>query len=308
MDIKPFNEQLYRLRFQEYLREKDTKAEQKGNNLLLADVYVSHSPGYFRALPQDIGELKHPAIDEDAKQQVDAKELVPEILETAEKKNSDHGYRFILHDASYSPWETRRRMEDIVRKTKRSSSPCPHCTQENLCSKPFLRCGDRVQYSTRETQKQRWMAHRCSYDPAAAGSFIILVDNDALFRDFLKNACLLFLGYAEEKILQASNGKEVVALLSRCKVENKRCGLVVSCIGLPGMNGFELVNEIFYRNFDTNIILMNEKKEQVKKPEDYAGETELVPGKPLVRAVLNKPFHSEDFVKIVKTLRPNPFR
>jgi CheY-like chemotaxis protein len=302
MDIRPFNEEFYRLKFREYLREKDNTLRRPKDIFLVADVYLSQRPNFIKPPSQDPGEIKHHAIDEDAAVQSVSQEFLPGIQETSEDKPSDYAYQYTMYDTSFSSWETRKLMEDSVRKQKRSRAPCPHCDPRNLCLRPFIRCGERMQYSTPETQQQRRQPHRCNYDPAAGGSSIVIVDKEESVRNFLAGACVLFLGYDNRKILLASTGKEAVALLNQCKVENKRCGLVVCDIELPGMSGFDLVNEIYFRNFDTDIILMKEKRDPVPKPQHYAGDTEIVPGEPLVKAVLEKPFHSGEFIKIVKSI------
>jgi CheY-like chemotaxis protein len=305
MELNPVGEELYRLKFREYLRQQQREKSEPEDSIVIADTYVSRPADLVKSIPLDPGEIKHTVADQSAAADNAAPlAILPGIEEISEKKPSAHYYRYVMYDTSLVARETKQLMEDMVRRTKRSSAPCPHCGADNLCSKLTIRCGERMQYSTRETPDQRHKPHRCNYDPKQTGSCVLVVDDDRSVRDFLRNSFVLFLGYDDSKIHMASSAQEAITLLNRCKLDNKRCGLVVCDIALAPATGFDLVNEIFYRNYNTNVILMKEKSDRVSKPAPYAGDAEIVPGESLVRAEIEKPFHSEEFVRIVRSIRP----
>lgn len=199
-------------------------------------------------------------------------------------------------------WDAKMALEDAVRKSKRSHSPCPHCSPGNVCAAPYIRCGERMQFSTRETPQQRTKDHFCNYRPFRCGSQVLIVSPSENIREFLARSFILFMSVDPGNVLTASCGLEAVTLLNECKMKNTRCRLVVCDIAMADMNGFELVNEIYGRNWDTNIILMQEKGAAVSKPEHFAGDMEILPGDPLVKAVVEKPFHSADIVRIAMSI------
>jgi CheY-like chemotaxis protein len=300
MDFVSYDEELYRLKFREYLRRKKGLPASSLENLLVADTIIQKKPDQKRPVGRDRGEIRHAIIDEDSADQSVIGEhgtAVDRIPEQSDPSRLD-----AARESLPAPAQARIAMEEGVRKSKRSRVPCPHCKPGRVCALPFIRCGERMQYSTRESLSQQSRPHRCNYDPASAGSHVLVVSRNKSVSDFLANSLVLFLRFDPASVIRARSGEEAIVLLNDCKLGNRRCSLVVSDIAMPGMNGFELVNEIFSRNWETNVILMKEKKGCVPKPKHYTGDTEIVPGEPLVRAVIEKPFHSDDLIKIVAAL------
>ena len=300
MYFVPYDEELYRLKFREYLRRKKDLAASSLENLLVADNIIQKKPDQKKPAGRNRGEIRHAIIDEDSA----VRSVLGEHGSAVDRipKQSDPARPDAAHDSILAPAQARITMEEVVRKSKRSRAPCPHCNPGSVCALPSIRCGERMQYSTRESPSQQSKPHRCNYDPASAGSHILVVSRNKSVRDFLANALVLFLRFDPASVIRAHSGEEAIVLLNDCKLGNRRCSLVVSDIAMRGINGFELVNEIFSRNWETNVILMKEKKGCVPKPKHYSGDTEIVPGEPLVRAVIEKPFHSDEFIKIVAVL------
>jgi CheY-like chemotaxis protein len=304
MNIDPLYTEQYRAQFREYLRQKDTQAASSVTpKFLLADVFLNQRPDLAKVMPQDIGETKHPFVDTAPAIPLDNKQSISGITELSGKKIPDYTYQYVMHGSTFVPSENRKTMEDLVRKIKRSRQSCPHCVEGNLCSKLGIRCGERMQFSTRESFEDKTRPHRCNYDPVKNSPYILVVGNDSLVIDFVKNAAEMFLNKTTGYVLVASNGKQAMELLTACKMSGRRCGLVVCDINLPDMSGYDLVNNLFYRNFDTNVILLKEKSSLPFKPRIYTGDFEIIPHEPLVRAVLAKPFHSQEFVDAVTPLR-----
>ena len=78
---------------------------------------------------------------------------------------------------------------------------------------------------------------------------------------------------------------------------------MITDIIMPGRTGYDLVNELYSRNFDCEIVLMKEERETVDLPSDYRGREEILPNQPFVSGILVKPFHSDKLILEVKNLR-----
>ncbi|MBD3314568.1 MAG: response regulator [Chitinivibrionales bacterium] len=250
--------------------------------------------------PQGVGEIKHAAMDK--KRPPELSDVNPSVPRKPEPQPpQEQIYRYQEHsrlDASLS----RRRMEDRVRRSKRVRSPCPFVTSEKLCSKPFIRCGDRLQYSVRESAVQRSRMHHCTYDPARRGGKVLIVDDDPQMRDFCRSSFSLFLHYEAGKVLTAGSVGEAIEIMRRSKVAGDRIGLVITDLVMPDQSGYDLVDELYYRNFDVEVLVMSDENEHPIAPSDYKGNTEILPNLPFVGGRLTKPFHSQRLINTIRRL------
>jgi CheY-like chemotaxis protein len=115
-------------------------------------------------------------------------------------------------------------------------------------------------------------------------------------RDFLKTSLEIFFKIPENRIITADTAEKVIAMLNDLKTRGKRPRLVVIDAAMPGLSGYEIVNELYYRNFNADVVLLDDTASQRVRPASYMGDRDIVPGKPLVRAVLPKPFHSDSLL------------
>jgi len=150
---------------------------------------------------------------------------------------------------------TRNALEDRVRQKKRSRERCPFAGFNGECCRPDIRCGERAQYSGRESDRQQTMPHRCLYTPFFSSDNIIIVEPDLIQREFLLNSFKLFLNYDMEKIASIQSAEAASETLTRYKLQNRMIGLViVSISGLgTGVHGF--LTELFERNINAEIVL-----------------------------------------------------
>lgn len=342
MNIQPSSPNLYRLNFQQILLERarlrasNILPEQQP---LFADVYVSGKPSQAVPVPEEIDEVKPAIINtppnlraEEATQAVSPKTApiapqdidemkhaatnVPPAVELEEttrsvhelKQRSDQWYTdssLKFNPDSYlfkPPLTVRQKMEQEVRICKKSGLVCPYADRNLLCSVLFIRCGERAQFGTPELLEQRNMPHSCMYRPDKAGKYILVVDSNRAICEFCKNSIELFLHYDRNYIAVANNGFEAIEVLKRFKVEGKVCGLVITDTNLPGMNGFEVVNELFERNYNAGVVLTKEQGQGFAQPGDFKGLQEIIPRKTLVEKIISKPFHSAAFITALKSL------
>ncbi|MBD3346259.1 MAG: response regulator [Chitinivibrionales bacterium] len=311
MEVDPIITNLYRLRFRQILADRARR--QAANNarpdVLFTDLYISRNPNTETPpAPQGIGEYKHAVTDEPRKEQPDdTRNLVQPTAEKQDTWYPDSAFKYIVGSGIGPSLTIRQQMESKVRTLKRKGEPCPHTTPKGACSALFIRCGDREQYAVGEDVKQRKLPHQCRYRPEKRGDYILIVDDDRAVRDFCKNSFELFFHYQGDKIETVDNGYKALDTLSLFKIADKQCGLVVVDVDMPGTNGYELVNELYDRNLNVEILLMKELDEHIPKPADYAGDREIIPQKKFVRKVLQKPFHSLAFVDSIKEMELDVF-
>jgi DNA-binding response OmpR family regulator len=132
---------------------------------------------------------------------------------------------------------------------------------------------------------------------------VLIVDDDPNMLDFCTSSFALFLDFDGAKIATAVSVGKAVEQLSRSKILGEKFGLVIADIAMPGRTGFDLVNELYDRNFEVEIVLMKEAHEPFDPPAGYRGDTEVLPNQPFVSGVLTKPFHSEALVAEIKKLK-----
>lgn len=300
MNLENLPPSWHRLRLREYLQRKKEGSEPRPRNDFIVADTISLRQTDFPPAPQGLGEMKHGAVDENRR---DTERNDDRIIEQIDPKDdrwmSQDGYEYMAHGGGLTP-ETRQQMEDHVRKLKWDHRACVHCNSKGFCSRVYIRCGDRAQYAARESKKQQILPHHCRYVPGRHGTMALIVDHDEHFREFFRNSLVLFLQKSKVDVAVASSTDEALSVLTQCKIEGRRCGLVISEIGTAPRNGFSLANELYDRNFSTQVLLTRAKNDPKDPPSDYKGEVEIVPGRKLVRGILPKPVHSEVLIQELK--------
>jgi len=140
------------------------------------------------------------------------------------------------------------------------------------------------------------------YDPENRGDTVLIVDSNENMQEFCRSSFALFFDYPVEKIITTGSAGQALDHLGESKVRENRIGLLISDIKLPGTNGYELVNELYYRNFYIDVILMSDRGRTVSPPPGYMGDEEIVPGISMVKGYITKPFHSETLTKMLHSI------
>lgn len=306
MDVPPILPAYYRLRLR---RALGARAGQTGSPRPADSVIISQprgwqvNPATILPAPQGVGEQKHAPTDMPRSPDVvDNNINVPQGAAPDPGAPADYAHRYRVY-STLDMSESRRRMEDRVRRAKRRRLPCPFRSESGQCTKRFIRCGERSQFSMRETGRQQRLPHRCNYYPQIRGDHVLLVDDDPRMRQFCAQSLALFLDYDDEKILTAGAAFEAIDIIKKSKLSGRYCGLVISDIVMPRSSGYDLVNELYYRNFDTEVLLMKARDERADPPEGYMGNVEILPHRPFVGGTLSKPFHSNELISAISKLR-----
>jgi CheY-like chemotaxis protein len=306
--MDPILPSYYRLRLNEALQNRldlpaDTSDDDTTGDILFSDVLTMKTIANRQPPAADPGEAKHVPFDKKTSGDFAPNTINIKRLDPASEPQSADYARSYREQSRIDASDLRKKMEDRIRRCKRASSPCPFKDDNGQCGMPFVRCGDRLQFSMRETGVERQFFHRCTYDWRNRGENVLIVDDDPTMLDFCKSSFALFLNFDAEKIVTASSAAQAIDLLARSKVEGRKFGLVISDIVMPGRSGFDLVSELYNRNFDVEVVLMREAHELPVSPPDYRGEVEVLPNIPFVTTTLIKPFHSETLVAEVRKLR-----
>lgn len=311
MDVRPPAINLYRYNFQDLLLESSRARIAKTGVIsdpLIAQVFVSrsHANSSPRA-PQGIGENKHAATrTADSAELENTGETVQQVTEKDDSWLPDSAFHYNAARGYFRPpLAVRQRMESEVRKRKKAGLPCMFADNNFHCSALFIRCGDRIQYANPESLEQKNMPHTCLYRPRRAGKYILIVDNNKAVRDFCRNSIELFFNYSGNNIVTAGSGYEAIEQLNRFKVEGKQCGLLICDTNLPGLSGFEVVNELYNRNYNTEVILTREEHATQQVPKNFKGLREIIPEKAVVEKIISKPFHSQIFINALKSMDIN---
>jgi CheY-like chemotaxis protein len=298
----------YRLRLSDALRGRlELSANQIRNQVakpvVFADVLTLQTIRNQTVPPIDPGEMKHSTLDKKSlgdtvENSIPLKPLVQPDAATA----MEYARRYQM-ESRIDHSDLRRKMEDRVRRSKRAGSECPFKNENGQCSALFIRCGDRLQFSMRETGSERRYLHRCSWDWRNRGGKVLIVDDDEKMRDFCASSFSLFMHIDESGIVTASSVDRAIDALMRSKIDGNKFGLVITDILMPGRTGYDLVNELYERNFEVEIVLMKEEHDSVRVPSEYRGALEVLPNRPFVSGILIKPFHSDALVMEVEKLR-----
>jgi len=252
---------------------------------------------------QGVGELKHAMVDEKRLPAYAKDNLsLPGSTPIEKEINATLAYKYQVQ-SNFDRTSIRERLENVVRKLRKRHLPCQFCNAKRQCTRLDIRCGDRTQFSSRETDRQVNLAHHCNYYPQVYGNHVLIVDDNETIREFCKSTFALFLDYDIEKIITAASAEEAFEYLNRGKIEGHHFGLVIIDIMMPHMSGYELVNELYERNYNLEILLIKEAHDEYNPPEHFKGDWEIIPGVSFVSGVLDKPFHSEQLISVVKKLQ-----
>jgi CheY-like chemotaxis protein len=298
----------YRLRLSDALRGRlELSANQVRNEaakpVVFADVLTLQNVGRQTVPPIDPGEMKHSALDKKSPGDTTENSIpLKQVVEPGPSTAMEYAHRYQT-ESRIDRSNIRRKMEDRVRRSKRAGSACPYRDKNGQCTALFIRCGDRLQFSMRETGSERRYFHRCTWDWRNRGGNVLIVDDDEKMRDFCASSFSLFMNIDESRIATASSVDRAIDLIMRSKINGKKFGLVIADILMPGRTGYDLVNELYDRNFEVEIVLMKEERDAVSVPSGYRGTVEVLPNRPFVSGILIKPFHSDTLVMEVQKLR-----
>jgi CheY-like chemotaxis protein len=303
MDIEGILPSYYRYNLDTSLREPMQTPQTRQDYVFIDMVMGMKPPASAMRAPQEIGEVKHSLVDEKRLQlQQENPVAVRSIDEVSPVSKAQQAQRYRSF-SRLNLLESRRNMEKIVRMIKRMRGECPFIGDNRTCTKVFIRCGERAQFSMRETTAQQVTAHACKYVPANRGGGVLIVDADPRMREFCKQSLALFLGNVAGDIVTTDSPAEALELINRSKLSGRQFGLVIVDASLPENGGFWLVKELFGRNHNIGIILTTDERGNVKPPQDYAGDMELAPQERFVGTILRKPFHSDELLAALKKIR-----
>lgn len=197
---------------------------------------------------------------------------------------------------------TRAKLEELVRRKKRGQEPCPFAGAHGECFRPDIRCGERAQYSDRETDTQHKKPHRCLYSPYFPGETVIVVESKPLYREFLLNTFKLFLHYEEAKIEVVSTLQAASDLLTELKLQDRTIGLIILSCTMLGNEESHLLNEIYDRNLAAEIILTGDfPEDELRLPNELLARM-VDAGKPFINCYLRMPIPTEQFVSAINEL------
>ncbi len=198
-------------------------------------------------------------------------------------------------------------IEEKVRLHKRKRQKCPFAGINGECCKPDIRCGERSQFSGRETNKQQSQPHRCLYSPYFSGDNVVIVEPDPMMREFLLNTFKIFLNFDMEKIIALSSAEEAMQQVQKFKLQNRLIGLLIINTDLPGAGAYTLVNDIFKRNCNSEIVLIGESELLHNSSKSFLGEKEIEPGLPFIASRLQTPVHTERLIDEINRLHFGKF-
>lgn len=310
MDVQRPNLNLYRYDFRDLLLERaQTRPASNASRSqpIIADIFVSRPSSSFAPAPQGVGELKHaPTKKSENPDREDTTDSVQPVNEKDDSWLSESAFKYNAASSYYKPaLEVRQRMENEVRKRKKAGLPCPHADKNFRCSALFMRCGDRIQFANPETLEQKNLPHDCLYRPERTGKYILIVDDNKAVREFCKNSIELFFNYNSGNIVTVGSGVEAIEALNKFKLEGKQCGLLICDTDLPGISGYDVVDQLFERNYNTEVVLTKEQSRKQHNPHNFKGMQEIVPKKTVVKKIISKPFHSQTFINALKTMDVN---
>jgi|GEM_PF-2385778 len=178
--------------------------------------------------------------------------------------------------------DNNRRQTNVLRVLKRLGySPCIY-NRDGHCANLDTRCGCRQEYLAhingeidirREEGIQK--PHRCNYDPFSRTKQVLVVHESELMRGMIVDA-LDIIGISENRIDTAESIKKAEDILKQGKVDNKQYGLIISGMRFKESNGYVFANLLWQKNYNSRIILVSASAEE--KPENYVGETPIIPG------------------------------
>lgn len=239
---------------------------------------VEGSPKEEKALPEQIAETS--AIPKDRTELELPHEITPKHIDET----------------------TRSALENRVRIKKRKHEKCPFTGANGECFRPDIRCGERAQYSERESEKQHDKPHRCLYTPYFPSDNVIVVENDPLQREFILDTFKLFLSYDMEKIASINTPEAATEVLTRYKLQNRMIGLIILSSDSLGSGAVRFLNELYDRNINAEIILTGSVTENELETLKPFTKRELIPGVSFISKYLQTPIHTEKFLEAINTL------
>lgn len=309
MNIEPSSFNFYRYNFDELIEKqsnRDVKTQDsRADDPLIAQVVTSRSAMRFTPpAPQGLDEVRQtPLQTPESVTDIDKGSTVQQIEAKDDTWIADSSILYTTQPGKFKPpLAVRQNLEQDVRKRKKTGLPCPYVDKNNHCSALFIRCGDRVQFAHPESIEQRNMPHTCLYRPRRVGKYILIVDSNKAVRDFCKNSIELFFTYNPELLLTAGSGYEAIEVLTNCKLEGKQFGLLICGTDLTGISGYDVVNELYERNYNTEVLLTKDQNDHQGIPENFKGLKEIIPEQTVVKKIINKPFHSLTFIETLKSL------
>lgn len=200
--------------------------------------------------------------------------------------------------------DERRRLlvEHDIRIAKRQGLPCPYA-HEGQCINLRVRCGERQQLAERETPATQRLPHACLYQhrPGVDDYTILVVEDNPLSREVAVEY-LTSLGIARARIELAGNVSEARAALMRGKQEGRVFCLVVSDVHLGDAKGYDLVDHLVERNFNSRILLTSSEAYGDSAGDTYLGDHEITEGDKVVSGFLPKPFTMRDLHAALKSV------
>lgn len=303
---------MYRYNFQDLIQKKSSlrlaQTETKPDRFI-AEVMTSR-PHLYTSIPapQGIGEHKHHIIknDKTPPQLHQRKKSIKQVQTKDNTWSTDTTHEHFPYQEYTKfkpPLYLRKKMEAEIQKRKKAGMPCPFTDKNHHCSALFLRCGDREQFATPETLEQQNLPHTCLYTPEKDKPFILIVDKSDTIRVFCKNAIELFLNYPSSKIITRSSTDQIIPVLTTFKTEKKLCGLLISEITESDLTDtHSFLHTLYERNHALEVILLISNNETAKKVKNCHNTAAVYPYISLVRKILLKPFHSDEFIEALKTI------
>ena len=116
---------------------------------------------------------------------------------------------------------------------------------------------------------------------------ILCIDDDPQVRDFM-SACLR---YYDHRVIVAADGKQGVDLFRSATTHNQSYDVVITDLGMPDVNGYQVARIIKAESPTTPIIMMTGWGATMKDDGDTAPGVDVVVGKPPRMEELNDLLH-----------------
>src|SRR3989339_961902 len=192
--------------------------------------------------------------------------------------------------------------ENTLRMIKRAGPKCPFET-EGLCSRINIRCGERQQFGSPEDDSDQRLPHQCNYRShlSIKELHVLVVDDEPM----IGQLCIEFFevaGMTRENIDRAEDVEEAKIRLQDSKLENKPYHIILSDIKMKNTTGYQLVQHLIERNFNSRILLMSGYVEETDFPSNYLGTKEILPGRLVVSEFFRKPINLTDFTTVVRKI------
>jgi CheY-like chemotaxis protein len=190
--------------------------------------------------------------------------------------------------------------ENKVRRIKRLGQACPFA-QEGMCGRMDIRCGERQQYACPEDEDNRRLPHKCHYQPIVKlTDFNILVVDDEPMIGELCSEFFEAAGVERDNIDRAESVAEAQEVLKQGKITGKQYCIVMTDVKMKDATGYQLVNHLVERNFNSRILLMSGYVDEKDFPPNYMGDKEIVSGRKVVTQFFRKPINFMDFTSVIR--------